>query len=127
MGNKATKNGLTAAPPQPGLLAKTGPKLWHKLHTHAIGWHHRPTREEIENEKKYLIEFFEELSCSRCERHAVLYYLNNQPNLKNGAASYSMWVYIFHNEVNKRLGKPNFAYHDYQELYRQQLVRAGLC
>ena len=103
-----------------------GPIYWNKIHTRAIAWPSRAQPQTVAAEHAWLRNLFKKLPCENCSNHALKYYINHYPDLTSNG-TYHTWVYSFHNSVNIRTGKPEMPYSAYQELYRRELVAAGLC
>ena len=98
-----------------------GPGVWLSMHVLAI-----------DSVNDIAIDFFMEwvrkmvyrLPCSNCVKHATSYvsYHPMEPYRKyvdlNGVRNgMFFWSWLFHNDVNKRLGKPIISYEDAYKLY----------
>ena len=101
-----------------------GPLYWQHLHLRAITWNDNPSIYKTNEEHTYLKTFFENLPCPECRIHARNYYDANLPNLRLGM-SYQVWVFSFHNAVNRRLRKPEITFEEYQALYQSELLGRG--
>lgn len=81
-----------------------GPGIWWTLTRMAVK---STTNESIQQFKKVLHDIIYHFPCLECRPHAIAYYESHPTkeyeSLANGMYTY-MW--IFHNAVNKRLGKP---------------------
>lgn len=83
-----------------------GPKLWMILHR--IGWKAGksalPVRRDEERELKWIIEHLEYIvPCPECRQHIDAY--RKEKGLPRSAWEVGKWFWVFHNEVNTRLGK----------------------
>jgi len=124
-----------------------GPIAWEYLHLRAIRWGGASTREQAGKERQVLQLIFSSLPCPQCRNHANDYLRDNPPDLRS-SNSYQVWMYTFHNAVSERLNadldrqfvagaipykewlrrhKPVISYAEYQDLYREQLLRKQMC
>ena len=83
-----------------------GPFLWNTLH--AIGAHagksHEKTRIDEIRELRWLLENLESVvPCNECRIH-IKEYKKGSP-IPESAGEYGIWLWNFHEAVNKRLGK----------------------
>ena len=104
-----------------------GPGIWHVIHTQAL----RATTAERKAAFVQLIEdLIQDLRCAVCKAHAQLYvkanpikdYLDITMSVANGhyqlAIGAFKWSWMFHNVVNKRLGKPILDWNTVYSLYK---------
>ena len=56
------------------------------------------------------------IPCKECSNHCLQYIRSNPPNV-NSKDELIDWVYNFHNEVNKRLGKQYYSKEDLLSRY----------
>lgn len=124
-----------------------GPIAWEYLHLRAIQWSGASTQEQAEAERQVLLRIFGSLPCPQCRVHASRYLQDNPPDLRT-SENYQVWMFSFHNAVSERLNadlarqfetgaisykewlrrrKPVIAYAEYQDLYREQLLRKQMC
>lgn len=93
-----------------------GPPTWKSMHEIAIGYSNHPS----EQEKYDMMLYFEMVSrilpCKECRYHFGDILKKSPPNVTN-SCTLQTWLFNVHNEVNNRLGKPQFSVHDYQRLY----------
>jgi hypothetical protein len=101
-----------------------GPRGWYWLHTAAIGYPARPTRDDARVAFRRIWAFVTHLPCAECRGHATRYVLRRPPNLASTDALQA-WVWGFHNAVNRRLGRPAVSYEEYRRLYADEIRRAG--
>lgn len=104
-----------------------GPKIWNHIHQLAINYPHNPTPLDARNVLKKIWHSLSNLPCEECRLHATSYYLKNSPLTQN---TYSLqnWVWTFHNNVNKRLGKRIVSYEEYQQMYHDEILKSNaLC
>ncbi len=81
-----------------------GPKLWEVMHTFSFAYQPNPSN----NEKQAAFNFYTSLGplipCKTCSQHCLEYLRDNPPRV-NTRDELILWVFNFHNEVNRRLGK----------------------
>ena len=84
-----------------------GPALWHFLHIVSFNYPHNPTEQQKREYTSFIRSLEHVLPCSYCRR-------NFPKNLKavpltryalKNRRTFSRWMYRFHNEVNRMLGK----------------------
>jgi hypothetical protein len=97
-----------------------GPFFWHTIHIAALGYPSKPTYAH----KKAAKEFYESLAimipCPVCREHfsqhialfPISPHLDSREDLFN-------WTVVFHNAVNKTLGKPEFSQVDSLAYYKR--------
>lgn len=103
-----------------------GGVTWNHIHERSICFPDDPTLEEQEAERQYLMLLFRSLPCPECRGHASTYAQTNPPTLET-SSSYQNWGFEFHNSVNARLGKATMSREDFNETYRDMLVREQHC
>ncbi len=102
---------------------KWGPPGWNWLHELAIEYPAEPTPEDAQTAYRRIWNFAIHLPCGECQMHATTYIKTNPPNLTSTEALQA-WVWRFHNSVNRRLGKREVAYEEYQAIYADEICRA---
>jgi hypothetical protein len=107
--------------PANSLKSDWGPLYWRHLDLRAIAWPDNPDVRTTIAEHEYLRTFLGNLPCADCGTHAVNYYDHHMPNLGLGS-SYQVWLIDFHNDVNRRLGKPMFTIEEYRERHQRELL-----
>lgn len=100
-------------------------RCWKHLHLRSIRWHRRANPQQVLAEHRALQSIFYNLPCEECARHATQHYWQVLPDLTSND-SYHMWMFSFHNAVSERIGKAQIGYGEYQALYSNELVRAGI-
>ena len=98
-----------------------GPKFWFVLHTSSFRYPKNPSPEE----KKYMKQFLYAMAnqiipCPDCRAH-ILEYIDDPKNgldhaLQDGQ-EYVKFIWAFHNDVNRRLQKPEMSFSDFKKLY----------
>jgi hypothetical protein len=86
------------------------PELWKKIHITAFKC------TDLKKFSEWIWDVCKDLPCSECKYHMLGYIQNNPPNnliptssdVEINIAFY--WSWKFHNAVNSRLGKPEYAY-----------------
>lgn len=85
-------------------IKKYGPGMWYSIHQDAKIADKNLTRDEFIKNLKSKFELF---PCDKCKEH-INSYIKDFPIEKSENLFY--WTWKFHNDVNKRLGKQEFAY-----------------
>ena len=92
-----------------------GPKFWRCLHLMAESFPLEPTEYDKIRYREWLSITLELLPCMECRKHANQYMQENPINFKT-REEFAMYVYNFHNEVNRRLGKPIISMDEYKAI-----------
>jgi hypothetical protein len=97
-----------------------GPAMWHSLHTISFNYPIHPTDEDKKNYKEFMTSLTHVLPCKYCRENLVKNYkilpMTNE-RMKN-RDSFSRYVYLLHELVNKNLGKKSgLTYCDVRERY----------
>ena len=105
-----------------------GPSLWHHLHIISFNYPVNPTKEQQKNYHDYLMSLQQVLPCKYCRD-------NFSKNLKSAGYSLaclkdrnsmSRFMFDFHNEVNKMLGKTfDMSFEEVRDLYEGFRSRCG--
>ena len=107
-----------------------GPSLWHTLHTISFNYPTNPSEEDKKNYYSFYKNISNVLPCRFCRDN----FRENlrKPELKlsksvlKNRESLSKWVYNFHEQVNKNLGKDSkLSYSDVRERYEHFRARCG--
>ena len=101
-----------------------GPRGWRWLHSLAISFPRNPTARDRALARKQLADFIEKLPCKECRAHSAKYFADSPPDLTN-SGTFQVWAWKFHNDVNKRLGKPLLPLSAYQQMYLIEMCWAG--
>lgn len=103
--------------PPPVNKVKWGPAVWYLLHTSAAKInpdHFSTTGKEL---LTHIITICNNLPCPKCASHASTYMAQvNRNNIKTKDDLIRL-LFVFHNDVNKRLGYPEFAYSEVNDKY----------
>jgi len=107
----------------PSVMEREGARYWAHLHTRAILWYPAcASPERQRREEQFLRDFYAALPCQQvCARHAAEYHAQHPPALQ-GSDAYQLWIFNFHNDVNRRLGKPQFTWAQYRDYYSVELA-----
>ncbi|KAI8834808.1 augmenter of liver regeneration [Chytriomyces cf. hyalinus JEL632] len=103
----------TAAPaaaypmPCPPDSRQLGRHTWTFLHTMAAYYPDSPTESEQKNASTFMKSFSKLYPCSYCADHLQKEIKKNPPKVSS-SKEFSLWMCNVHNEVNERLGKPQF-------------------
>lgn len=95
-----------------------GPKLWEVMHTFSYAYPENPSVIEKQSAKNFYSSIGNLIPCTHCSQHCLEYTKRNPPQVQN-KQSLINWVYNFHNEVNKRLGKPIYPKHELDSKYNE--------
>jgi hypothetical protein len=110
-----------------GMLTKIwGPPMWHFLHTMSFNYPVKPTPEQKQQYKEFLLALRFVLPCGKCRQN----YTNNiakypavAKHLKD-RHSFSLYIYTLHEVVNKMLDKKSgLSYADVRERYEHFRAR----
>ncbi len=102
-----------------------GPQGWHWIHALAINYPPlSPTATDARAAFWRIWNFVTHLPCEECRMHATQYVLQNPPRLTTSRA-FQAWVWRFHNDVNRRLGKRHIPYEEYLRLYNNEICWAN--
>lgn len=82
-----------------------GPKLWQFLHACSFAFPENPTPDETEAFQKLLQALRIILPCPMCRDHYCSF-LETNPAPATCGSELQQWMVDFHNDVNKRTGKP---------------------
>lgn len=90
-----------------------GPGIWWTLHTISFMNLHDDLFLKI------FKNTIDNLPCKKCRQHANEWYKNNNFDIYKASENYSQRIYTFnfHNEVNRRLGKEQMSYVEYDNVY----------
>jgi hypothetical protein len=112
-----------------GMLTSVwGPSFWHVLHTISVNYPIKPTRDDKEHYKTFIMSLKYVLPCRYCRtnltKNLKITPLNNEA-LKN-RENFSKWMYKLHETVNKLLGKNSgLKYRDVQDRYEHFRARCS--
>lgn len=90
-----------------------GPPFWYTLHVSAAHYPLNPSSIVQERMKQRILAIPYEIPCAVCRPHASAFIENNRDNLDKIVSSRENLIkfYVdFHNQVNKRYGKPLWTY-----------------
>ena len=103
-------------------LAQWGPAGW--IFLHSIGFSYpeaTPTMEEKESMYKFLVHTGEVLPCRRCRRHYAAFVRTHLSDpycaVLADRESLSRFLVDLHNDVNRRLGRPEMSFERVRALY----------
>jgi hypothetical protein len=93
-----------------------GPKMWEVMHTFSFSYPISPSNVEKQAASNFYNSIGILIPCKECSNHCLQYVKINPPNV-NSKDDLIDWVYNFHNEVNKRLGKQYYRKEDLLSRY----------
>jgi hypothetical protein len=112
----------TSAPQNDPKKIKWGPPTWYLFHTLA----------EKVNEKSFayikndlinnIISICKNLPCPKCATHASEYMSKVNVNSIRTKSDLKNMLFIFHNEVNSRIGTPQFSYEELNDKYSRSIT-----
>ncbi len=85
-----------------------GPISWDLMLLTAMNFPEKPSEEQQEWMRLYLINFIKVLPCPQCAMHGYEYITKNPPDVSS-RDNLIRWNVDFHNVVNQRLKKPVFT------------------
>jgi len=97
-----------------------GPGMWHYLHTMSFNYPVRPTRENKEQYRDFVLSLRHVLPCGKCRKNLVKNFKKLPLKIEhmNSRATFSRYIYDLHEVVNKMLcKKSNLTYDDVRERY----------
>lgn len=89
------------------LKAELGNAAWKLLHTILARYPEQPNQKERLHLEQYIWSFAQVYPCGDCARHFILL-LEKYPPQTNSRKNAAMWGCFIHNQVNRRLGKPDY-------------------
>ena len=96
-----------------------GPLIWNFLHTLSF----KIKEESFESQKKNLLNIFRmiisSLPCPYCSQHALNLFKKVNKNFIVSKISFIDFVYVFHNQVNRKLKKELYPMNNLNEKYQE--------
>ena len=108
------------------LTAVWGPPLWHFLHTMSFNYPVKPTNEDKKHYRDYMLNLVNVLPCKHCRENLKKNYkaFPLTMNCMKDRNSFSRYVYLLHERVNKNLGKDSgLTFCDVRERYEHFRAR----
>ena len=102
-----------------------GRNAWGWLHGLAISYPLKPTAADARLAADLLKKFFRAIPCPLCHVHIREHVMQFPPELASGQA-FQLWVWKFHNAVNRRLRKPLIDLTEYLLAYDDEIKKARL-
>lgn len=101
---------------------KYGPGIWFMLHTNAVI---ATTPEQIKNFIEQVKNLGEHFPCHQCKPHFQRYCKEHPiEGYVNKERGMFLWVWEFHESVNKRLGKPSMTF---DEAWKHYTSKDSIC
>lgn len=97
-----------------------GPPFWFSLHVSAAHYPENPSQIVRERMKQRILAIPYEVPCSTCRPHASAFVEANRDKLDeivSNKHSLGKFYVNFHNQVNKRYGKPEWTYEQAYRVY----------
>jgi FAD-linked sulfhydryl oxidase len=95
-----------------------GPSFWQSLHLLSLAYPEAPSQVDMDSHKQFLYSLARVLPCPICRQHFLSYLSEVDLDiiLKN-KDSFVRFIFSVHNDVNKRLDKPQWTYEQFYEYY----------
>lgn len=95
-----------------------GSHAWSTLHYWTFGYPEVATAEEQENYKAFFEAFGRTIPCQSCRNHFKMLLKEYPPeNHMKSRTDLIRWGHFMHNQVNRRLRKPEMSEEDFVRLY----------
>jgi hypothetical protein len=98
-----------------------GPPFWYTLHNGAYHYPEHAGPLHIERMKNFILAIPIMVPCTTCKEHATAFIDKHRPKLDNicaGKDTLFKFFVDFHNQVNKRYGKPELSYEEAYNIYQ---------
>ncbi len=108
------------------LTAVWGPSLWHVLHTISFNYPTKPSPEDKQKYKDFLLSLGKVLPCKYCRDNFAknLVETNFSDDVLENRNNFSRFIYNLHNQVNKALNKESkLTYEDVRDRYENFRAR----
>ena len=103
-----------------------GPAMWHSLHTISFNYPVKPTRKEMKNYRRFILNLQNVLPCRYCRENLKRNFKAHPLRMcdMKDRDSFSRYIYKLHEVVNKMLGKNSgLSYCDVRERYEHFRAR----
>ena len=108
--------------PSKSSITVWGPSAWNYLHVLAFNYPLNPSAEERRSMYEFILAFARSIPCTKCRTHFIDLI---RPNVQDGPRNttfdskdtFSRITVEWHNEVNRRLGKPTRTYECVRKQY----------
>ena len=108
------------------LSAVWGPSMWHYLHTMSFNYPVKPTNDDKQHYKNFILNLQNVLPCRHCRENLKRNFKTNplkRSDMKD-RNTFSRYVYTLHETINKMLGKKSgLSYGDVRERYEHFRAR----
>ncbi len=105
-----------------------GPPMWIALHSITFGYPDRPTEQEKKNYKAFFTGLKDILPCSYCrESYAKFIKCIPLDDYLCSKTCLTYWLYLIHNEVNRKLNITSPSFEQVQDQYEKMRVRNKQC
>ena len=95
-----------------------GQSTWNFLHTMAAYYSSEPSTEQQREMDSFLHTFSLVFPCDECAEH-LREWMKDNPPVTTSSHGLSLWLCRAHNEVNVRLGKPEFPCEEVSQRWRE--------
>lgn len=100
----------------------SGPGTWITTHVFTLVCDKSGRKRDYRYGGIFIYRMIHAFPCRKCRRHAVKYLDNHPVPQSKDEGSMFEWTVIFHNVVNKRLGKPEMPLEEARSLYENTEV-----
>ena len=97
-----------------------GPSMWHFLHTMSFNYPVKPSKEDKEHYRDFILSLQHVLPCKYCRQNLKINLKGNPLNMSDMESrdTFSRYIYKLHETINKLLGKKSgLTYCDVRERY----------
>ena len=94
-----------------------GPATWKLLHSMVLKMNDNASVQQINDLKSIILRIVSNLPCPYCTSHAVSYITSSNYKLIQNIKDLRYFIFVFHNNVNKRVNKPVITYEEHVQLY----------
>jgi hypothetical protein len=102
-----------------------GPATWKLLHTLVLKINDNITYSQLIDLKNIILRILHNLPCPYCTSHALSYISASNYKSINNINDLRIFIFNFHNNVNKRLNKPIITYEEHVQLYNISINIVG--
>ena len=95
-----------------------GPPTWQLLHCMVVKAKDTMTPPQIQELKRMIERIVANLPCPICSTHAKSYFKTNHFTHVDNLDKLRYFMFVFHNNVNKRVNKPLITFEEHNLLYQ---------
>jgi hypothetical protein len=102
-----------------------GPITWNLIHTMVLKVKDTINSNQLSELKNIILRILHNLPCPYCTSHAISYIKQSNYKVINNINDLRIFIFQFHNAVNKRLNKPLITYEEHAQLYNKSINEVG--